>query len=90
MGDIISIPQDCGSSGEIEVKAGQIWENTDRRSKYPKLQIVEVVTVDGVGYAVVKYLDYHQMKVRLDRFKKSSRGYRLIQDAPTSTSAQAV
>jgi hypothetical protein len=69
-----------------EVKVGQVWADNDKRQR--KARTVTVIAVqkefDGVPlsnpYAVVKSSTGRCTSVRLDRFRPTSTGYRLVQD----------
>jgi hypothetical protein len=75
---------------QITVKIGQVWQDNDPRlvARYGKfgdhirlLEVTEIehnyafarVTIDGV-------IQPRKTKIRLDRFKPTSTGYRLIKD----------
>lgn len=64
-----------------EVRVGQVWADNDPRSEGRKVRIIHV---DGthatVGPADPKARG-RATRIRLDRFKPTSTGYRLIQDA---------
>lgn len=70
----------------IEVKVGQVWQDADPRDQGRYLRVVE--TTDT--HAIVMRTDRHgavwgkerRTRIRLDRFRPTSNGYRLIQDAP--------
>ncbi|MEY9876608.1 hypothetical protein ABH931_006118 [Streptacidiphilus sp. MAP12-33] len=70
------------------VRVGQIWQDNDPRSYGRKLRVLEV----GDTHALVELHQPRrdtnakrgrQTRIRLDRFKPTSTGYRLIQDATT-------
>ena len=67
----------------IEVKVGQIWEDCDSRAVqagiHRRLMVVEIIDVNGVKKAVCQHPRGGQKtKIRLDRFKPSTTGYKLI------------
>lgn len=77
----------CGGSGEISpinvVRPGQVWADNDKREKGRRL--IRVVLVDEVAqYALVApYTGRDNAKgrvtrIRLNRFKPTSTGYRLV------------
>lgn len=69
---------------EPVVKAGQVWADNDKRSEGRKVRILSV----GETHAVVEqYVPRgssakpgRQTQIRLDRFRPTSTGYRLVQD----------
>lgn len=67
---------------KIEVKVGQIWEDWDSRSRDSgyrrKIQILEIVD----GKAIVQHPSGHgsKTKIRLDRFRPTSTGYKLVSE----------
>ncbi|HEU4751613.1 MAG TPA: DUF6354 family protein [Armatimonadota bacterium] len=72
-----------------DVRPGQIWADNDKRSAGRKVRVVEV----GETHATVEQVITGQTArkprrslIRLDRFRPTSTGYRLISDpAPIST-----
>jgi hypothetical protein len=72
-----------------EVKPGQIWADNDKRSKGRRIRVLEV----GQYHAIVRDADAtpgawppgRKTRIRLDRFKPTSTGYRLVQDASKET-----
>ena len=72
------------------VVEGQVWEDNDRRSKGRTVRVLRVET----GHAVVTVLTARrnapeserqraigaERRIRLDRFKPTSTGYRMIED----------
>lgn len=71
------------------IRPGQIWQDNDKRSYGRKVRVVETDTTHalvelyvprGAGHLHAK--PGRQTRIRLDRFRPTSTGYRLIQDAP--------
>ncbi len=58
------------------VQAGQIWENCDKRFQGKRVAIVMVR--EEHGYAVVQKPNGHMGRIKLDRFRDRSNGYRLV------------
>lgn len=57
---------------------GQCWADNDPRS-YGRLIIVRnIITVNDVEYAMCEGRRHRMHKIRLDRFKPTSNGYRLF------------
>lgn len=77
-----------------EVKVGQVWADNDKRAEGRKVRVVAVDTthatvelIDLRGRAALRKPDERaepgrQTRIRLDRFKPTSTGYRLDTDAP--------
>jgi len=79
---------------EIEVKPGQVWADNDKRGYGRQVRVLEVhrEMADGtpfyIGYAIVEQVAHgdpvrahnngRRSKIRLDRFKPTSTGYRLV------------
>lgn len=67
----------------MEVKVGQIWEDWDIRFRYGdsrrRIKVLEIVggkaVVQGVSGRGVK------RKIRLDRFRPNSTGYKLVEES---------
>jgi len=58
----------------IEVKVGQIWEDCDKRMGGRKIRVERI---EG-RYAICMRLGWNSTtKIRLDRFKPNSTGFRL-------------
>ncbi|GHE33247.1 hypothetical protein GCM10017673_40220 [Streptosporangium violaceochromogenes] len=73
------------------VRVGQVWADNDRRSTGRKVRVEEihgthavVVQVDSRG-VVDSRMPVRRTRIRLDRFRPTSTGYRLITDAPEVT-----
>ena len=73
-----------------DVRAGQIWADNDKRSAGRTLRIVEVdethAIAEEIAYSETTGRTRHlpnarQTRIRLDRFKPTSSGYRLLKDA---------
>lgn len=62
------------------VRAGQVWESMDPRDHHAKFIVQEVA--EGVAW-VTNLAGKRRRKIRLDRFKEGSTGYRLYRDAAT-------
>jgi hypothetical protein len=79
-----------------EVRPGQVWESCDKRDNGRRVKVLEVFRemADGspfrVGYAIVEQVAHRdpvraqnngrRSKIRLDRFRPTSSGYRLVSD----------
>lgn len=61
---------------EIEVKPGQVWTDNDWRSKG---RLLKVLAVDETHATVQSPSGLGRMtRIRLDRFRPTSTGYRLV------------
>jgi hypothetical protein len=69
------------------VRPGQIWADNDKRSSGRKVRVLHV----GETHATVQEefpegtagrRKPRQSRIRLDRFRPTSTGYRLVQEAP--------
>ena len=70
------------------VRVGQVWADNDKRSHGRRVRVVEL---DGT-HAIVTQVDIRgvvdsrrrerRTRIRLDRFKPTSTGYRLVTDTP--------
>jgi hypothetical protein len=76
---------------QIEVKPGQVWADNDRRSEGRHVKVIAIERLHR--QAVVRacsplgnFTGARVTRIRLDRFKATSTGYRLVQDAPEATS----
>ena len=81
---------------EIEVEPGQVWADRDWRCEGRLIRVVEVhrEMADGtpfhIGYAIVEQVAHgdpvrahnngRRPKIRLNRFKPTSTGYRLVSE----------
>lgn len=72
-----------------DVRPGQIWRDNDRRSVGRTVRVlsvdathanVELVTPRDGGHRGAR--PGRQSRIRLDRFRPTATGYRLVQDAP--------
>lgn len=66
-----------------EVRVGQVWADNDSRSEGRKLMVMAIT--DGKAICSVAWPDNKTRKrtaIRLDRFKPTSTGYRLVSDVP--------
>ncbi len=70
------------------VRPGQVWADNDKRSSSRKLRVVEV---DETHAIVEEYIPPgarlrtkppRRSRIRLDRFRPTATGYRLVQEAP--------
>jgi hypothetical protein len=69
----------------MDVKVGQVWADNDPRVPWRKIRVDEIVR----GYAMVTVVEDptspkcvgKQRRIRLDRFRPTSTGYRLVSDA---------
>ncbi|WP_030506393.1 DUF6354 family protein [Microbispora rosea] len=66
-----------------DVKPGQIWQDCDKRSSGRKVRVIAV----GETHATVEQVvtgrttrQPRQSRIRLDRFRPTSTGYRLVSD----------
>jgi uncharacterized protein DUF6354 len=75
---------------QVEVKVGQVWEDTDpRRDPWRRLRVVEIRDTP-TQYAVCDVLGREPKRtttIRLDRFRPGSTGYRLVKDVPAAAEA---
>jgi len=64
----------------MTVRVGQVWADNDSRGFNRKIRVVEI----GETHAVVEACDYgkKRTRIRLDRFKPTSTGYRLVKEPP--------
>lgn len=71
------------------VRVGQIWQDNDKRGYGRRVRVVEVDETHalvelhvprGAGHMHAK--PGRRTRIRLDRFRPTSTGYRLVQDAP--------
>jgi len=69
-----------------KVRPGQIWADNDKRSAGRRLRVVEidgthavVVQVDARG-VVDSRMRVRRSRIRLDRFRPTSTGYRLVSE----------
>lgn len=66
--------------GLPDIRVGQVWKDNDKRSAGRRVRVVEV----NFTHAVVQDPSGRgrRTEIRLDRFKPTSTGYRLVEDAP--------
>lgn len=66
-----------------EVKVGQVWKDCDYRSHGRRIRIV-AIEGDRAVMAVLKGDEEtgRRVKIRINRLKPCSTGYRLVEDAP--------
>lgn len=63
------------------VKAGQIWEDCDPRMNKARIRVLLVREEPDYLFAVVHRLGTDRMKrIKLNRFRPRTNGYKLIQD----------
>ena len=61
----------------MAVKVGQVWEDNDYRSKGRQGKVVQV----GQSSALISWFgSKRETRVRLDRMRPSSTGYKLVTD----------
>lgn len=60
----------------IKVRVGQVWQDTDSRITY--VRRVKVIEIQGDR--ALCDTGCRKVKIRLDRFKPGSTGYKLVQD----------
>jgi len=60
-----------------QVRVGQVWEDNDPRHSFPRRKIT-VLSIEG-DRAVVQS-GPRKTKIRLDRFRPTNTGYRLVED----------
>jgi hypothetical protein len=65
----------------IKVKVGQVWKDNDPRRNYRR--DLKVLSIDG-DRAVVQHPNGigRKTKIRLDRFRPTTTGYKLVSEAP--------
>lgn len=82
-------------SDQVEVKVGQVWEDTDKRSKGRRIKVFEVKD----GYAFCQGVSGRdpsvnngfvakaakKVRIRLDRFRPGSTGYKLSEDVQATS-----
>lgn len=73
---------------EVEVRVGQVWADNDKRSEGRRLRVDEVSSthatvtpVDVHGQPTPSVLRARRTRIRLDRFKPTATGYRLVEEA---------
>lgn len=67
------------------VKVGQLWQDNDKRNR--ALRFVRVTAVDETHARCEAWYEEagstaRTVRIRLDRFRPTSTGYRLIEDTP--------
>jgi hypothetical protein len=66
---------------QFGVKVGQIWKDNDSRFSENEQRELEVLSIDDV-YAICKNIKSGKTsKIKLNRFKANSTGYRLIKES---------
>jgi hypothetical protein len=77
-----------------DVRVGQVWQDNDPRENGRYLRIIDVdasrATVRRVAYNETDGIaadlpGVRATRIRLDRFRPTSAGYRLVQDAPEAS-----
>ncbi len=66
-------------SDSIEVQVGQVWADNDWRSS--SREHLRVVAIEDTHAVVERLNGTRRTRIRLDRFKPTSTGYRLISEA---------
>jgi hypothetical protein len=69
---------------DVTVRVGQVWADLDKRSKGRRIRVLEV----GQYHATVRDADAvpgawppaRKTRIRLDRFRPTSTGYRLVSE----------
>ncbi|GGK61681.1 hypothetical protein Sme01_03500 [Sphaerisporangium melleum] len=76
------------SAPKTSVRVGQVWGDNDPRSTGRKVRVVEVddthATVEAYIHPGARHLHSkppRRSRIRLDRFRPTATGYRLLQDA---------
>ena len=65
------------------VRKGQLWADNDKRCRGRMLRIHDVGPTHAVAYAWDdNSVEGKTTRIRLDRFKPTSTGYRLVEDVP--------
>lgn len=65
------------SGNPYNVSVGQVWANCDKR--FADVKITVLLVRDDLGYAQVRVEKTGRLRrIRLDRFRERSNGYRLI------------
>jgi hypothetical protein len=91
----------CGADGSgrtprnlPDVRVGQVWLDNDKRTHRRSLRVVEVPSLDvpNPGHVKVTVQDAigRKYRIRLDRFRPTSTGYRLEQDVHTQSGPAAL
>lgn len=77
-------------SEQVVVKVGQVWRDWDSRSRNPDapVRLVKILKIED-GRAVVQHPNGtgRTTKVRLDRLRPTSNGYKLEQDVEATPSS---
>lgn len=71
-----------------DVRPGQVWADNDKRSagRHVRIDLVDethasVTTCDAQGNPSPSVLSARRTRIRLDRFRPTATGYRLVKDA---------
>ncbi len=65
------------SGNPYNVKVGQVWVNCDKR--FAGVEVTVLLVRDDLGYAQVRVEKSGKLRrIRLDRFRERSNGYRLV------------
>lgn len=67
------------SADSTAPKVGQVWADNDKRSAGRK---VRIISIDATHATVIDMRGKRDTRIRLDRFRPTSNGYRLVDDAP--------
>ncbi len=73
----------------IPVRPGQIWQDNDPRAHDRTVRVVEITDTHAIvalhtprGVSDDHAKPGRRTRIRLDRFRPTSTGYRLVQEAP--------
>ncbi len=80
-------------SGQPTVRVGQVWADNDKRSRGRHLKVIDISRRMGTDRAEVQQCDQRgriigsrTTFIRLDRFRPTSTGYRLVRDVEDGAS----
>lgn len=78
-GDLVPVKKE--RPAPVEVKVGQVWMDNDPRHNYKRL--LKVLAIEN-GKAIVQHPRGlgSKTRIRLDRFKPTTTGYKLVDDVP--------
>ena len=70
----------------VKPKIGQVWQDNDPRFRSGPPRLLTIVEIDRFGYATCQVENrkgkLRRTFIRLDRFKPTGSGYKLVQDMP--------
>ena len=71
---------------KVEVKVGQVWEDWDIRTRVsgPRRRIKIMEIKDGRATVQHPSGTGTKTKIRVDRFKPTTTGYKLVEDVPAT------